>query len=145
MQEYSSYFSSHLISYTCVYFVLQLPLYCPALLEWRNVHVFLTSALDGCERSVSRSGSFTPGKIRLGNHCRGRGVEPRTSIDSVERRKIFLLPGLELRPLRGPVSGQSLYRLRYYIYTRFRRKNWRKNSNYDSLRWQNNIKTEGID
>jgi hypothetical protein len=40
-------------------------------------------------------------------------VSPRTGVDDVERRKILLLPGLNLRTLGRPASSQSLYRLRY--------------------------------
>jgi hypothetical protein len=37
-------------------------------------------------------------------------VNPRASVDDVEKRKFLTLPELELRPLG---RGQSLYRLRY--------------------------------
>jgi hypothetical protein len=40
-------------------------------------------------------------------------VGPRASLDSVEKRKFFILPGLELRPLGRPARSQSLYRLSY--------------------------------
>jgi hypothetical protein len=40
-------------------------------------------------------------------------VDPRAGLDDVEKRKFLTLPGLELRPLRGPARSQSLYRLRY--------------------------------
>jgi hypothetical protein len=40
-------------------------------------------------------------------------VGPTTGMDDVEKRKILLLPGLELRPLRRSARSQSLYRLRY--------------------------------
>jgi hypothetical protein len=43
----------------------------------------------------------------------GDWVGPRASLDDVEKRKFFTLPGLELRPLGGPAGSQSLYRLRY--------------------------------
>jgi hypothetical protein len=36
---------------------------------------------------------------------------PRTSLDAVVRRKMLLLPGLDLRPLGRPARGQSLYQL----------------------------------
>jgi hypothetical protein len=38
-------------------------------------------------------------------------VGPRTHLDAVQGRKIFPLPGLELRPFGRPARGQSLYRL----------------------------------
>jgi hypothetical protein len=40
-------------------------------------------------------------------------VGPRTSLDDVEKRKLLILPGLELRSLDRPARSQSLYRLRY--------------------------------
>jgi hypothetical protein len=40
-------------------------------------------------------------------------VGPRAGLDDVEKRKIFTLPGFELRPLGRPARSQSLYRLSY--------------------------------
>jgi hypothetical protein len=40
-------------------------------------------------------------------------VGPRTGLDDVEKRKFFMLPGLEFRPLARPARSQSLYRLSY--------------------------------
>jgi hypothetical protein len=40
-------------------------------------------------------------------------VGPRTGLDSVDRREILTLPGLELRPLGLPTRSQSLNRLSY--------------------------------
>jgi hypothetical protein len=40
-------------------------------------------------------------------------VGRRTCLDYEEKRTIFTLPGLELRPLARPVRSQSVYRLRY--------------------------------
>jgi hypothetical protein len=71
----------------------------------RNYTTTLT--LDDCECSTSRTGRFTPGTHRIG--C---WVDPRASLDDVEKRKYLTLPGLELRPLGRPASSQSLYRLR---------------------------------
>jgi hypothetical protein len=42
-----------------------------------------------------------------------RRVGPRTGLDDVERRKILLLPGLELRSLGITARSQSLHRLCY--------------------------------
>jgi hypothetical protein len=39
---------------------------------------------------------FTPGERAPGTHWIGGWVGPRASLDDVERRKIFPLPGLEL-------------------------------------------------
>jgi hypothetical protein len=36
-------------------------------------------------------------------------VDPRTGLYDVESRKLFTLPGLELRPLGRPARSQSLY------------------------------------
>jgi hypothetical protein len=43
-----------------------------------KIHVFLTSALDGDEWSVSRPGHFTPG-----NHWTGHWVGHRTGLEEV--------------------------------------------------------------
>jgi hypothetical protein len=59
-----------------------------------ETHIFLTSALAGGEWSASRPGHFTPG-IHLIGGC----VDPRADLEDVEKRKLFTLPGLELRPL----------------------------------------------
>jgi hypothetical protein len=40
-------------------------------------------------------------------------VDPRASLDDVEKRKFLTLPGLDLRSLNRPASCQSLYRLSY--------------------------------
>jgi hypothetical protein len=40
-------------------------------------------------------------------------VDPRASLDDVEKRKFLALPEREPRPLGRPAHSQSLYRLRY--------------------------------
>jgi hypothetical protein len=70
-----------------------------------QTHAFLTSALVG-ESSASRPGRFTPGKSAPGL------VDPRASLDDLERIKFLTLPVLELRPLGRPDRSQSLYPLR---------------------------------
>jgi hypothetical protein len=40
-------------------------------------------------------------------------MDPRTGMDDMEKREMFLRPALELRPLDRPARSQSLYRLRY--------------------------------
>jgi hypothetical protein len=40
-------------------------------------------------------------------------ADHRPCLDDVERRKILLLPGLELQLLTRPARSQSLYRLSY--------------------------------
>jgi hypothetical protein len=47
---------------------------------------FLTSALVGGEGSASRPGRFTPGEGAPGTHWIGGWVEPRNSLDDVEKR-----------------------------------------------------------
>jgi hypothetical protein len=48
----------------------------------------LTSALDGCEWSVSRSSRFTPRERAPGTHWIGCSVGPRAVLDAVAKRKI---------------------------------------------------------
>jgi hypothetical protein len=48
-----------------------------------------------------------------GTHCIGGWVDPRASLDDMEKWKFLPLPGLEPRPLSRPARSQSLYRLRY--------------------------------
>jgi hypothetical protein len=40
-------------------------------------------------------------------------MDPRASMNDVDRRKFLTLPGLEFPPLGRPARGQSVYRLRY--------------------------------
>jgi hypothetical protein len=65
-------------------------------------------SLTGGEWSASHPGSFTPV-----THCMEGWVDPRTSLDEVEKRKFLTLPGLELQPVGRPAPIQSLYRLLY--------------------------------
>jgi hypothetical protein len=74
---------------------------------------FLTSALDGSERSASRTGRFTSGERALATHWIRDWVGPGTRLDNVEKRQFLTLPGLELRPPGRPARSQSLYRLSY--------------------------------
>jgi hypothetical protein len=57
-----------------------------------QIHLFLTSALVGGERSASPPGHFTPG-----THWIGGWMGLRIGMDSVESRKILPPPGLELQ------------------------------------------------
>jgi hypothetical protein len=77
------------------------------------IHIFLTSVLAGGEWSVSRPCRFTPGERAAGTHWIRDWVDPRVSLDNVEKRRFLTLPGLELRPLGRPSRSQSLYRLSY--------------------------------
>jgi hypothetical protein len=73
------------------------------------IHIFLTSALAGCEWSALRPGRFTPGEIAPGTQWIVGWVDPRGGLDDLEKRKFLTLPGLELRPLSRPA--------RSYLYT----------------------------
>jgi hypothetical protein len=42
-----------------------------------QIHIFLISALAGCEWSASRPGRFTPGERSPGTHWIGGWVDPR--------------------------------------------------------------------
>jgi hypothetical protein len=78
-----------------------------------QIHIFLTSALAGVERSASHPGRFIRGETDPGTHSVGRFVDHRVGLDDVEKRKFLPPPGLELRPLGRPALSQSLYRPRY--------------------------------
>jgi hypothetical protein len=64
------------------------------------IHIFLTSALVRDEWSASRPDRFTPA-----THWIGGWVGSRASLDNVEKRKFFILPGLELRPPSSPARS----------------------------------------
>jgi hypothetical protein len=76
------------------------------------IHIFLTLVLVGGDWSASRPDRFTPGKSCRYPFDRKLGG-PNAGLDDVEKRKFFILPGLELRPLSRPARSPSLYRLRY--------------------------------
>jgi hypothetical protein len=48
-----------------------------------QIHAFLTSALDGCQWSVSRPGRFILRERAPGNHCIGGWVGTRAGLDAV--------------------------------------------------------------
>jgi hypothetical protein len=50
-----------------------------------EIHIFLTSALDGGEWSASLPGHFTPGERDPYTHWIGGWVGPRASLDDVEK------------------------------------------------------------
>jgi hypothetical protein len=74
------------------------------------IYVFLTSALDGGERSASRPGSFTSEETDPGTHWIGVWMGPRAGVDAVAKWKYLPYrdsnPG---RPVRRSVN------LQYYI------------------------------
>jgi hypothetical protein len=71
-----------------------------------QIHVFLTSALVGGERSASRPAALPAGK-GPGTHWIGGWVGPRAGLDAKEKRKFLTLPWLELRPVGRPARSQS--------------------------------------
>jgi hypothetical protein len=62
--------------------------------EWMYRSTFLTSALVGGEWSTSRPGRFTPGEGAPGTHWIGGWMDLRTSLDDLDKRKFFTLPGV---------------------------------------------------
>jgi hypothetical protein len=73
-----------------------------------HIHIFLTSVLLGHEWSASRFGHITPDTRWIGG-C----LDPRVTLNYMEKKELLTLPGLELRPLGRPDRNQSLYRLSY--------------------------------
>jgi hypothetical protein len=61
------------------------------------IHIFLTSALAGCEWSDSRLGRFTHEEEAPDIHWIGGWVDPRASLDDAKNRKFLTLTGLETR------------------------------------------------
>jgi hypothetical protein len=51
-----------------------------------EIRIFLTSALVGGQWSASRPSRFSPGKTAPGTHWIGGWVDPRTSLDEVEKK-----------------------------------------------------------
>jgi hypothetical protein len=77
------------------------------------IHVFLISALVGCEWLASHSGRFTLVEKAPGTRWIGGWVGPRAVLEDVKKRKLLTLSGVEPRILVRPGSRQSLHRLRY--------------------------------
>jgi hypothetical protein len=63
------------------------------------IHVLLSSEFYGGEWSPSHLAFFVSGERATGTHSIGGWVGPRAGLDDVEKRKILLLAGLELRLL----------------------------------------------
>ena len=59
-----------------------------------QLHPFLISALDGCKRSISDSGGFTPGEGAHDTHCMRVNVGPREGRtgNCGEKKDLFPLP-----------------------------------------------------
>jgi hypothetical protein len=64
---------------------------------WRSggITPFLTSALVGGKLSASCPGRFTPGETEPGTLWIGGWVGPRAGLDTLGKRKILSLPGIE--------------------------------------------------
>jgi hypothetical protein len=76
-----------------------------------ETHIFLTCSLVEGECSASRSGRFTSAERTSGTHWIGGWVNPRASLDDLEKRIFLTQSGLELRsPSRPPVAS------RYTVY-----------------------------
>ena len=54
-----------------------------------ELHLFLTSAPDDGEWSISHTGRFTPAK-NPGTHCIGGSVGPKVSTYFLEKSKIYV-------------------------------------------------------
>jgi hypothetical protein len=74
---------------------------------------FLDLGTSWKQWSASRPCRFTSGERAPGTHWIGGWMGPRAGLDDVEKRKLLILPGIELRPLGRPARSQSLYRLSY--------------------------------
>jgi hypothetical protein len=74
--------------------------------EWRysSTHS-LTSALDGCEWSVSRPSRFTPRERAPGTHWLEGRVSPRPGLDTVSKGKIPSADGNQT-PIVQPVASR---------------------------------------
>jgi hypothetical protein len=66
------------------------------------IHIFLTSAVAGGEWSASCPGRFNPGERSHAAHWIGGWVDPRAGLDNMKKRKLLIVPGLEIRPLGRP-------------------------------------------
>jgi hypothetical protein len=83
-----------------------------------QLHVFLTSALDGGECSASRSGWITPGWRTCGTHRIGCWWASRAGLDAVAESRITV-PAENRVLIVQPVTG-SLYWLNYPDFCRWK-------------------------
>jgi hypothetical protein len=65
-----------------------------AMKAYIQIHIFLTSALAGCEWSASSPGRFTPGERVPGTRWIARWADPTAGLDDMEKWKFLTLPGL---------------------------------------------------
>jgi hypothetical protein len=73
------------------------------MMEYGEVDVVLALALVGSEWSASRPCRFTPGK--RARRYPMNWVNPRASLDDMEKLKFLTLPGLEHRPFGRPARS----------------------------------------
>jgi hypothetical protein len=55
----------------------------------------------------------TPGRFIPGTDRIGAWVDLIAGLDNVEKKNVFILPGIDLRPLARPPRSHSLYTVRY--------------------------------
>jgi hypothetical protein len=76
------------------------------------IHIFLTLALVGGERSASRPGRFTPGETAPCTYWIGVWAGPRTGLVAVKKRKIAhvrnRIPGVQPVTIQTELSGLLL-------------------------------------
>jgi hypothetical protein len=90
-QRYTTELSWHLIIIIIIIIIIILTALCHegVLGEWRYSFTYsFTSALDGGESWVSRSGRFTPRERAPGTHWIGGWVDSRAVLDAVVKGKI---------------------------------------------------------
>jgi hypothetical protein len=80
-----------------------------------EIHIFLTSALVGGEWSTSRPVRFNSRERAPGTHWMRGWVDLRAGLDDLEKRKLLILPGLELRPLGQPVAIPTPFEKDVYV------------------------------
>jgi hypothetical protein len=76
--------------------------------EWRvniQICVLFTSTLFGGKLSVSRLGSLIPEEKDFSTNWIESWVDPRNSLDDVEKRIFFNVLRLELRPYSCPARS----------------------------------------
>jgi hypothetical protein len=77
-----------------------------------QIYIYLTLALVGGEWSASHPWHFTRPPVSI--QWIGGRVDPRPSLDDVEKIKFLTLLGLELRPHGHPARSTSLSQVYMY-------------------------------
>jgi hypothetical protein len=75
--------------------------------------VFLISVPLEVSGQLGAPAALVPETENPSTHGIGGWVGPRAGLHDMEKRKILIVQGLELRLLGHPAHNQSLYRLRY--------------------------------